>query len=74
MNKMKALRISLLLLILGVVVVSGCKVAQQLAPASEQTVPSEQLVDNGLNDLKEIDSLEDNSDLGLEELEKIDLK
>ena len=70
---MKILRISLLLL-LAVVVVSGCKAAQQTAPASEQTVPSEQVVDSGLQELNEIDTLTEENDLGLDELENMDLK
>ena len=70
---MKILRISLLLLLVAAVVVSGCKVAQQTAPASE-TVPSEQVVDSGLQELNEIDTLTEENDLGLDELENMDLK
>ena len=71
---MKILQVSLLLLMVAVVVVSGCKVAQQPAPALEQTVPSEQAVDTGLQELNEIDTLTEENDLGLDELEKMDLK
>ena len=67
---MKLVRISLLLLILAVVVVSGCKVAQPETVADS----SEQVVDDGLQELEEIDSLAEETDLGLEEIEKMELE
>ena len=75
---MKIVRISLLLLILAVAIVSGCKVAQDISSEpgtllSEGATPSEQAVDSGLQELEEIDSLAEETDLGLEEIEKIEL-
>lgn len=67
---MKIARISLLLLLIAVVVVAGCKVAQP----DVSTDPSEQVVDNGLQELDEIDSLAEETDLGLEEMEKMQLE
>ena len=82
MSRMKALRILVLLLIIGVVLVTGCKVGKEISDKAPGTLlgteavpqPSEQVVDNGLNDLKEIDTLEDSTDLGLDELQTMDLK
>ena len=77
---MKILRISVLLLILGVVIVSGCKVARDISATepgtllSEGATPSEQAVDSGLQELDEIDSLTEETDLGLDELEKMQLE
>ncbi len=73
---MKIVRISLLLLILAVAIISGCKAAQDLSAAEPGTVltPSEEVVDNGLQELDEIDSLEEDLDLGLDELETIKLE
>jgi len=68
---MKIAQISWLLLIVAVVVVSGCKAAQQPVTA-EQT--SEEVVDSGLQELEEIDSLEEETDLNLEEIENIELE
>ena len=72
---MKMVQVSLLLLILAVAIVSGCKVAPDL-PATPGTLvaPSEEVVDSGLQELNEIDSLEEDLDLGLDELEKIQLE
>ena len=67
---MKIARISLLLLLIAVVAVAGCKVAQPEASLD----PSEQVVDNGLQELDEIDSLAEETDLGLEEMEKMELE
>ncbi len=78
---MKILRISvLLLLILSVIIVSGCKLGKNLSDQQPGTMlgegatPSEQAVDSGLQELDEIDSLTEETDLGLEELEKIQLE
>ena len=77
---MKIVRISLLLLILAVAIVSGCKVAQKISAQEPGTLlgeginPSEQAVDSGLQELNEIDTLTEEPDLGLDELEKIELK
>lgn len=71
---MKIARISLLLLIVAVVIVSGCKAAQEPVTVTEQTAPSEQVVDSGLQELDEIDSLAEETDLGLEEIEKMELE
>jgi len=68
---MKIARISLLLLLIAVVVVAGCKVAQ---PEASVTDPSEQVVENGLQELDEIDSLAEETDLGLEEVEQMELE
>ena len=70
---MKIVRISLLLLVVAVVVVSGCK-AQQSAPLADQAASSDQVVDSGLEELQEIDSLEEETNLGLEEIEKMELE
>lgn len=69
---MKIARISLLLLIVAAVVVSGCK-TQQSATLAEEVVPSNQ-VDSGLEELNEIDTLAEETDLGLEEIEKMELE
>lgn len=73
---MKIVRISLLLLILAVAIVSGCKAGKNLSDQQPGTLstPSEEVVDNGLQELNEIDSLEEETDLGLEEIEKIELE
>lgn len=76
---MKILQISVLLLILTVAMLSGCKFAQDISEEpgtllSEGANPSEQAVDSGLQELDEIDSLAEETDLGLEELEKIELE
>lgn len=73
---MKILQISLLLLILGVVIVSGCKVSKDSSAAEPATLaaPSEEVVDSGLQELNEIDSLEEDLDLGLDVLETMDLE
>jgi len=68
---MKMVRISLLLLLVAVVAVAGCKAAQ---PETAVADPSEQVVDSGLQELEEIDSLAEETDLGLEELEQIELE
>lgn len=68
---MKIARISLLLLLIAVVAAAGCKVAQ---PEASATDPSEQVVDSGLQELDEIDSLAEETDLGLEEIEEIVLE
>ena len=70
---MKIARISLLLLIVAAVVVSGCK-AQQSATLAEEASPSDQVVDSGLEELNEIDTLAEETDLGLEEIEKMELE
>lgn len=75
---MKIVRISLLLLILTVAVVSGCKVAQKISDTEPGTLlegtPTEQSVDTGLQELQEIDALEEENDLGLDEMEKMQLE
>lgn len=73
---MKIVRISLLLLILAVAIVSGCKVGKNLSDQQPGTLaaPSEEVVDSGLQELNEIDSLEEDLDLGLDELETMELK
>lgn len=68
---MKIARISLLLLLVAVVVVSGCKAVQPEASVAD---PSEPAVDSDLQELDEIDSLAEETDLGLEEIENIDLE
>lgn len=68
---MKIARILLLLLLIAAIAVAGCKVAQPEASATE---PSEQVVDSGLQELDEIDSLAEETDLGLEEIEKMELE
>ncbi|MEK6939245.1 MAG: hypothetical protein AABX31_00810 [Nanoarchaeota archaeon] len=68
---MKIARMSLLLLLVAVVVISGCKAAQPEAPVADS---SDQVVDSGLEELDEIDSLAEETDLGLEELEQIELE
>lgn len=70
---MKITHILLLLLVVAVVVVSGCKAAQEPVAVPE-AVPSEQVVDSGLQELDEIDSLAEETDLGLEEIEKMELE
>ncbi len=70
---MKIARISLLLLVVAVVVVSGCK-AQQVTTPADQTASPDQVVDSGLEELQEIDSLSEETDLGLEEIEKMELE
>ncbi|MEK6809626.1 MAG: hypothetical protein AABY40_03055 [Nanoarchaeota archaeon] len=64
-------RISLLLILTAAVVVAGCKATQ---PETSVADPSEQAVEDGLQELEEIDSLDEETDLGLEEIENIDLK
>ena len=76
---MKILRISVLLLILGVAIVSGCKVAEDISQEpgtllAEGATPTEQAVDNGLSELEEIDSLQEETDLGLDEIEQMELE
>ncbi len=73
---MRIVRISLLLLILAAAIVSGCKAAQDLSATEPGTLltPSEEVVDSGLQELDEIDSLEEDLDLGLDELETIELE
>lgn len=77
---MKIMQISLLLLILAVAMVSGCKVTKDISvqePSNlpiEGANPSEQAVDSGLQELEEIDSLADETDLGLDELENLQLE
>ena len=70
---MKLRQISVMVLILAVVFVSGCKAAQE-QPLVEDTLPSEQAVDSGLQELEEIDSLQEETDLGLEEIEQMQLE
>ena len=77
---MKIIRISLLLLILAVAMASGCKIAQKISAQepgtllSEGANPSEQAVDSGLQELNELENLTEETDLGLDELEKMELK
>jgi len=77
---MKIVRISLLLLILSVVIVSGCKVAEDSSDKKPETLlgdgaaSSEEVVNSGLQELNEIDSLEEELDLGLDDLEKMELE
>ena len=78
---MKVVRISVLLLLVAVVAVSGCKVVkepvtpvEQIVPSEQVQEPSEQVVENGLEELQEIDSLEEKDDLGLEEIEQMELE
>lgn len=73
---MKIVHISLLLLILVVAIVSGCKTAPDLPVAEPGTLltPSEEAVDKGLQELNEIDSLEEDLDLNLEELDDLALE
>ena len=68
---MKLRQISIMALILALVVVTGCKAAQ---PETAYADASEQVVDNGLQELEEIDSLAEETDLGLEEIEKMELE
>ncbi len=68
---MKIARISLLLLLVAVVVVSGCKAAQPEASVADSSEPA---VDSDLQELEEIDSLAEETDLGLEEIEKMELE
>lgn len=77
---MKLMQISLLLLILAVAIVSGCKVTKDISAQEPSNLPieganpSEQAVDSGLQELDEIDSLADETDLGLDELENLQLE
>ncbi len=71
---MKIMRISLLLLLVAAVAVAGCKVAQEPAVLTDQTASSDQIVENGLQELNEIDSLAEENDLNLDELEKLELE
>ena len=82
MSRMKVLRISVLLLILAVAIASGCKVAKEITEKAPGTMlgekpvlePSEEAVESGLHELNDIDSLEEDLDLGLDELEKMELE
>ena len=71
---MKILRISGLLLILAVVLVSGCKVAKTITEEAAVESSEEVVVNDGLQELEEIDSLEEETDLGLDEIEKMELE
>ena len=77
---MKIMRMSLLLLILAVAIVSGCKVTKDISAQEPSNLPieganpSEQAVDSGLQELEDIDSLAEETDLGLGELENLQLE
>lgn len=71
---MKLLRITGLLLILAIVLVTGCKAVKTITEETGPVEPSEEVVDSGLQELEEIDSLEEETDLGLDEIEKMELE
>lgn len=76
---MKILRVSLLLLLLGVAIVSGCKLAKEVTESGPggmlgEGLPetSEQELSSGLEEIDEIETLEqDELDGSLDELEKM---
>jgi len=77
---MKILRISILLLILAVAIVSGCKVTKEVTENGPGGMlgsgleSSSESMESGLEELNEFDSLEEQDDLGLDELEQMELE